>query len=34
MFSFAKKLSRRVALYHDYPLWEFTIQILKETSDV
>ena len=27
MFRYAKLLSRWVAIYHDYPLWEFTIQI-------
>lgn len=29
MFSFGKKLSKNVNLFHDYPLYEFTIQILK-----
>ena len=28
VFSFAKTLSRYVTLYHDYELWEFTIQVL------
>ncbi len=28
-FSFAKTLSRYVNLFHDYPLYEFTIQIFK-----
>lgn len=29
MFSFAKKQTRFVSLHHDYPLWEFTIQMFK-----
>lgn len=29
MFNFGKKLSKKVNLFHDYPLYEFTIQILK-----
>ncbi len=28
IFSFAKSLSKRVNLIHDYPLYEFTVQIL------
>ncbi|MBF0096743.1 MAG: class I SAM-dependent methyltransferase [Magnetococcales bacterium] len=27
IFSFAKKLTPWVALWHDYPLWEFTLQL-------
>jgi len=27
MFSFSKGLTRWVKLYHDYPLWEFTVQL-------
>jgi len=27
MLSFAKSLSTWVSIYHDYPLWEFTIQV-------
>ncbi len=27
MFQFAKSLTRWVTLYHDYPLWEFTLQL-------
>lgn len=30
IFSQAKDLSRWVSLYHDYPLWEFTVQIHKK----
>ena len=30
VFAFAKSLSRFVVLYHDYDLWEFTVQILRE----
>lgn len=29
IFKFAKNLSSKVNLYHDYPLYEFTIQIYK-----
>lgn len=29
IFSFAKTLTPRVVLYHDYPLWEFTVQMWK-----
>ena len=29
VFAFAKSLSRFVVLYHDYDLWEFTVQILR-----
>ena len=29
MFSKAKEFSRRVVIYHDYPLYEFTVQLLK-----
>jgi ubiquinone/menaquinone biosynthesis C-methylase UbiE len=29
MFSKAKEFSKRVVIYHDYPLYEFTIQLLK-----
>ncbi len=27
MFSYAKKLTPWVSIYHDYPLWEFTLQL-------
>jgi SAM-dependent methyltransferase len=30
MFAFARTLSKRVTLRHDYPLWEFTIYLYKE----
>lgn len=30
MFSFAKDLSRWVTIYHDYPLWEFTLQLRQQ----
>lgn len=30
MFSFAQRLTRRVALRHDYPLWEFTLYLYRE----
>jgi len=30
LFSYSKKLSNRVVLRHDYPLYEFTIYIYKE----
>ncbi len=30
MFSFARSLTKWVALRHDYPLWEFTIYLYKE----
>lgn len=30
MFAFAKGLTRWVSLHHDYPLWEFTLQMLRE----
>ena len=29
VFSWAKKISKKVRIYHDYPLYEFTIQLLK-----
>lgn len=29
IFSTAKEFSKRVIIYHDYPLYEFTIQVLK-----
>ena len=29
MFSNGKELSRKVNLFHDYPLYEFTIQVIK-----
>ncbi|MFT5755353.1 MAG: ubiquinone/menaquinone biosynthesis C-methylase UbiE [Alteromonadaceae bacterium] len=29
VLSWASKLSRSFVIYHDYPLWEFTIKILK-----
>jgi hypothetical protein len=28
MLAFALSLSQRVRLYHDYPLYEFTLQVL------
>jgi hypothetical protein len=30
VFSFAHTLTRRIALRHDYPLWEFTLYLYKE----
>jgi len=27
IFSYSKELTRWVTLYHDYPLWEFTVQL-------
>ncbi len=30
MFRYARTLTPRVALYHDYPLWEFTLQLRRE----
>lgn len=32
IFRFAKSLTRWVSLYHDYPLWEFTIQLYKHAT--
>lgn len=32
VFSWAKKLSKFVSLFHDYPLWEFTIQVHKKSK--
>ena len=29
MFAFAKTLTRWVSLHHDYPLWEFTLQLRR-----
>lgn len=29
MFGYAKSLTRWVALHHDYPLWEFTLQLSR-----
>ena len=29
MLKLAKSLTRHVALYHDYPLWEFTLQLRR-----
>ena len=29
VFSSAKKVSKRVNLFHDYPLYEFTVQLIK-----
>ncbi len=34
VFSSAKKLSNRVNLIHDYPLYEFTIQIFRNTENI
>ncbi len=30
VFKFAKSLTRWVTLHHDYPLWEFTVQLRKQ----
>lgn len=30
MFTFARSLTGSVSLYHDYPLWEFTLQMRKQ----
>lgn len=32
IFAFARSLSRFVVLYHDYDLWEFTVQIWRHPS--
>jgi SAM-dependent methyltransferase len=32
VFTFAKSLSRFVVLHHDYDLYEFTVQVLREPS--
>jgi trans-aconitate methyltransferase len=32
VFAFARSLTNRVALRHDYPLWEFTIYLYGETE--
>lgn len=32
IFTFAKSLSRFVVLHHDYDLYEFTVQVLREPS--
>ena len=32
VFAFAKSLSRFVALHHDYDLWEFTVQVLRQPT--
>jgi SAM-dependent methyltransferase len=32
VFAFAKSLSRFVVLHHDYDLYEFTVQVLREPS--
>lgn len=32
IFAYCKTLTPRVNLYHDYPLYEFTVQLFKETS--
>jgi SAM-dependent methyltransferase len=32
MFSYAKSLTRWVNLHHDYPLWEFTLQLRKSAN--
>ena len=31
VFSLAKSLTKHVTLFHDYPLWEFTIQLHNNT---
>jgi SAM-dependent methyltransferase len=33
MLQFALTCSRRVAIYHDYPLWEFTIQVYCDRQE-
>lgn len=33
VFKFARKLTRRVSLRHDYKLWEFTVFLYKESKD-
>lgn len=33
MFGFAKRLTRWVNLYHDYPLWEFTLQLRHQPRE-
>lgn len=33
MFQFAKTITRWVTLYHDYPLWEFTLQLHHSALD-
>jgi ubiquinone/menaquinone biosynthesis C-methylase UbiE len=32
IFSSAKRLTNKVNLFHDYPLYEFTIQLIKQNS--
>lgn len=32
VFKFAKSLTRFVVLYHDYPLYEFTVQIFRQAT--
>lgn len=32
IFTFAKSLSRFIVLYHDYDLYEFTVQVLRQPS--
>jgi SAM-dependent methyltransferase len=32
LFEFAKSLTRWVTLYHDYPLWEFTLQLFRRAQ--
>lgn len=34
MLKFALACSRRVAIYHDYPLWEFTMQVYCDARKV
>ena len=33
MFTFAKTLTRWVSLHHDYPLWEFTLQLRRRPTE-
>lgn len=33
MFTFAKTLTRWVSLHHDYPLWEFTLQLRRHPQE-
>ncbi len=34
VFSWGRKLTRFLSINHDYPLWEFTLTLLKETEGV
>jgi SAM-dependent methyltransferase len=33
MFAYARSLTRWVSLYHDYPLYEFTLQLFRRPND-